>query len=366
MKTVVLLLLFSFKLSLSVPLSNENVQERMEKSPQSESVPIALLLLVNPLSQFQDNEEDIQIDSDDFTFIEDQLIKRLLRDTEIPFHADHVQTGIQQKEPLLLTEDLRALDPLLREGEDSEVHFLVEELILFNKHNDSAIRYSSAHGEDNEDVKTSFLPEGPLPHSEGSILNILPRAKKDIEVSLVPEELLAPSGLNIREGDEGSFLPEIKPISEDRALERSYEYAEYAAYKPTTSKPYEQIVATYPPLPDSAIPILLNCAPKLERGHLAEATSSYRNNDLNPIDDLDIKNSDLFDALNSDVLDLNSPASIITIDRRRRHSWPESGASHYRVSEDYPEMFRGNHHLVSADYPQPNMVRITTYDKEPN
>lgn len=35
------------------------------------------------------------------------------------------------------------------------------------------------------------------------------------------------------------------------------------------------------------------------------------------------------------------------------------GATRYKLSEDYPEHRQGNHHLISEDYPRPNMVRIT-------
>lgn len=146
---------------------------------------------------------------------------------------------------------------------------------------------------------------------------------------------------------------------------RSYEdtaYADAAAsYIPSsTPAPYKPsnptVAALYPNLPKSAMPLLLNCAPIIT-GHLKEYEPSYRVVKTNDNDALSA-NSPLTDE--GDVLSLNSPVSVLTLERRRQKRNDElKGITYYRVSEDYPENNPGNHHLVSADYPHPNMIRIT-------
>lgn len=348
--TAVLSLVLFFRVGFSIPLSNENNPERTEKTVQSDSVPIALLLLVPPtVSQFRDDEEDIQ--DEDFSFIEDHLVNLLLQTAEIPFHEDRVRMGEQNDELDVVSEDLKSLNLLLSNGEAGERNFVAEEPPILNENSD--INILTQLREDNKDIKQSFLTEGPLPSSGDENLNSLAH-EKDIEVRLVPEESIPSSeddALSLR--DENSVLERKLPI-ESLPLERSYDVAEYAAsYKPTP-KPVEQVVATYPAVPNGAIPILLNCAPKVVKGHLADASPSYRS--AKGRAELDTRS----DVGNSrDVLDLNSPASILTM-RRKRH---DTGVTHYKVSEDYPETFKGNHHLVSADYPTPNMIRITAHNE---
>lgn len=336
MKTAaVLCLILNLQQCLTIPLSTENSSE-LTKSLQDDSVPIALLLVVPSGPQFRDDE--------DITIIEDQIVNLLLRDAVSPFQEEHASEVLKQEQ--LFAEDLRALNPLLRSGEDIKVS-IVEEPFIFEDILPELRK--------DKDFDKNVLP-GPIPSSEDSTLDSVTLE----EVRLMLEESLPSTEDGVQNLQDASSLQE-RPIVEDRPSERSYKNEEYLPKG-------VQTIATYPEISEGdAIPILLNCAPKVERGHLADSAPSYRSHDS--VKDIDIKEkdsktSDEFkdDGKNSNVLDLNSPSSILSVERRKRHTWPETGATHYKVSEDYPETLKGNHHLVSADYPQPNMVRITTQE----
>lgn len=169
--------------------------------------------------------------------------------------------------------------------------------------------------------------------------------------------LVVPEEPAFREGDESMKVSAESarplPASEERTA-KIYPYEDpyasaAAAYKPT--KPAAEagnVVATFTAaLSPSAIPILLNCAPKVVTGTLAESKPVAYRSVFSDLSDIFSQSNPVNDNFNlSDILGLDSPASIISSEgddeRKRRNSWIESGATRYKVSEDFPEIRAGH------------------------